>query len=344
MLWSGYDTLLLQQVPVMQATSGLGRWKMLETFTEAFARAWEEEAEQLQGDSQRSAEQNMKGRAGNGPLTPGSRGSRDSGGSRDLSEDAAFQFGTQAVSRSPTVPGSPPRAGSNRLIHQFLPSRFRDTGVDVSETDLPRRKETTTTVNPMMNVFKALAGAAVGGADMDSRTRGHPGFWPPYIRVHTANVLVENGDAFVHHAFMSRDVDHPWWFSIKGIVMRNRHLDVKGLFSHSYASEVYKSRTQVVTFIENYVEDENADDLESMIKTNKSLWGLSRDTSKDLGRGRRLSMFAIEEVDASVNIDPIDPPAAFRRVVVGEEFTEADALLPRPFSSVDIGHFLTVMQ
>ncbi|CAN0560567.1 unnamed protein product, partial [Ectocarpus sp. 12 AP-2014] len=55
-------------------------------------------------------------------------------------------------------------------------------------------------------------------------------------------------------------------------------------------------------------------------------------------------MFAIEEVDASVNIDPIDPPAAFRRVVVGEEFTEADALLPRPFSSVDIGHFLTVMQ
>lgn len=55
-------------------------------------------------------------------------------------------------------------------------------------------------------------------------------------------------------------------------------------------------------------------------------------------------MFAIEEVDASVNIDPIDPPAAFRRVAVGEEFTEADALLPRPFSSVDIGHFLTVMQ
>lgn len=55
-------------------------------------------------------------------------------------------------------------------------------------------------------------------------------------------------------------------------------------------------------------------------------------------------MFAIEEVDASVNIDPIDPPAAFRRVVVGEEFSEADALLPRPFSSVDIGHFLTVMQ
>ncbi|CAM9608602.1 unnamed protein product [Ectocarpus fasciculatus] len=45
----------------------------------------------------------MKDRARNGPLTPGSRGSRDSGGSRDLSEDAAFQFGTQAVSRSPTV-------------------------------------------------------------------------------------------------------------------------------------------------------------------------------------------------------------------------------------------------
>lgn len=66
--------------------------------------------------------------------------------------------------------------------------------------------------------------------------------------------------------------------------------------------------------------------------------------SLDLGRGRRLAMFAIEEVDASVNIDPIDPPSAFRRVVVGEEFTEADALLPRPFSSVDIGHFLTVMQ
>lgn len=44
MLWSGYDTLLLQQVPVMQATSGLGRWKMLEGFTEAFARAWEDEA------------------------------------------------------------------------------------------------------------------------------------------------------------------------------------------------------------------------------------------------------------------------------------------------------------
>jgi len=64
----------------------------------------------------------------------------------------------------------------------------------------------------------------------------------------------------------------------------------------------------------------------------------------DAGRGRRLSMFAIEEVDASVNIDPIDPPSAFRRVVVGEEFTEADVLLPRPFSSVDIGHFLTVMQ
>ena len=47
MLWSGYDTLLLQQVPVMQATSGLGRWKMLEAFTEAFARAWEAEARDL---------------------------------------------------------------------------------------------------------------------------------------------------------------------------------------------------------------------------------------------------------------------------------------------------------
>lgn len=32
--------------------------------------------------------------------------------------------------------------------------------------------------------------------------------------------------------------------------MRNRHLDVKGLFSHSYASEVFKSRTQIVGFIE----------------------------------------------------------------------------------------------
>lgn len=50
MLWSGYDTLLLQQVPVMQATSGLGRWKMLEAFTEAFARAWEEEARGLIDD------------------------------------------------------------------------------------------------------------------------------------------------------------------------------------------------------------------------------------------------------------------------------------------------------
>lgn len=55
-------------------------------------------------------------------------------------------------------------------------------------------------------------------------------------------------------------------------------------------------------------------------------------------------MFAVEEVNASVSIDPIEPPSAFRRVVVGEEFTEADILLPRPFSSVDIGHFLTVMQ
>lgn len=53
MLWSGYDTLLLQQVPVMQATSGLGRWKMLEAFTEAFARAWEEEATILLGNSER---------------------------------------------------------------------------------------------------------------------------------------------------------------------------------------------------------------------------------------------------------------------------------------------------
>lgn len=32
--------------------------------------------------------------------------------------------------------------------------------------------------------------------------------------------------------------------------MRNRHLDVKGLYSHSYASEVYKSRTQILTFVE----------------------------------------------------------------------------------------------
>ena len=53
MLWSGYDTLLLQQVPVMQATSGLGRWKQLEFFTQAFARAWEAEAKTLLGDSQR---------------------------------------------------------------------------------------------------------------------------------------------------------------------------------------------------------------------------------------------------------------------------------------------------
>lgn len=50
MLWSGYDTLLLQQVPVMQATSGLGRWKLLETFTEGFARAWEDEANILLAD------------------------------------------------------------------------------------------------------------------------------------------------------------------------------------------------------------------------------------------------------------------------------------------------------
>lgn len=53
MLWSGYDTLLLQQVPVMQATSGLGRWKMLEAFTEAFGRAWEQEARILIDDSGR---------------------------------------------------------------------------------------------------------------------------------------------------------------------------------------------------------------------------------------------------------------------------------------------------
>lgn len=53
MLWSGYDTLLLQQVPAMQSTSGLGRWKMLEAFTEGFASAWEEEAGVLLGDSER---------------------------------------------------------------------------------------------------------------------------------------------------------------------------------------------------------------------------------------------------------------------------------------------------
>lgn len=53
MLWAGYDTLLLQQVPVMQATSGLGRWKQLEHFTEAFARAWEEESGILLGDGER---------------------------------------------------------------------------------------------------------------------------------------------------------------------------------------------------------------------------------------------------------------------------------------------------
>lgn len=49
-------------------------------------------------------------------------------------------------------------------------------------------------------------------------------------------------------------------------------------------------------------------------------------------------------MDVSVNIDPIEPPAAFRRVVVGEEFNEADTVLPRPFSTVDVGHFLNVMQ
>lgn len=53
MIWSGYDTLLVQQVPVIQATSGLGRWKMLEAFTEAFARAWEEEVKGLLNDSER---------------------------------------------------------------------------------------------------------------------------------------------------------------------------------------------------------------------------------------------------------------------------------------------------
>lgn len=68
--------------------------------------------------------------------------------------------------------------------------------------------------------------------------------------MHTAQILVENGDAFVHHAFTSRDVERPWWWAVKGIVMRNRHLDVKGLYSHSYASEVYKSRTQILTFVE----------------------------------------------------------------------------------------------
>lgn len=55
-------------------------------------------------------------------------------------------------------------------------------------------------------------------------------------------------------------------------------------------------------------------------------------------------MFAIEDVDATVTIDPIEPPVAFRRVAVGEEFTEADTMMPRPFSTVDIGHFLSVMQ
>lgn len=43
----------------------------------------------------------------------------------------------------------------------------------------------------------------------------HGRLWPTYIRVHTANILVENGDAFVHHAFMSRNVERPWWYSIK---------------------------------------------------------------------------------------------------------------------------------
>lgn len=39
-------------------------------------------------------------RGGRDPMTPGSRGSRES---RDQSDDAAFQFGTQNVSRSPGV-------------------------------------------------------------------------------------------------------------------------------------------------------------------------------------------------------------------------------------------------
>ncbi|CAN0343712.1 unnamed protein product, partial [Hapterophycus canaliculatus] len=120
-------------------------------------------------------------------------------------------------------------------------------------------------------------------------------------------------------------------------------LDLFGLSRREYPTTLLTTPL-TTTLRQNYVEDENADELEGMIKTNKSLWGLSRGVSLDLGRGRRLAMFAIEEVDASVNIDPIEPPSAFRRVVVGEEFTEADALLPRPFSSVDIGHFLTVMQ
>lgn len=49
-----------------------------------------------------------------------------------------------------------------------------------------------------------------------------------------------------HNAHAACDL--PW--ILQGIVMRNRHLDVKGLFSHSYASEVFKSRTQIVGFIE----------------------------------------------------------------------------------------------
>lgn len=68
------------------------------------------------------------------------------------------------------------------------------------------------------------------------------------------------------------------------------------------------------------------------------------DGGRDAGKGRGLAVFAIEEVNASIEIDPIEPPSAFRRVAVGEEFTEADTMMPRPFSSVDIGHFLSVMQ
>lgn len=42
-------------------------------------------------------------RDGGYPMTPGSRGSRGSLESRDQSEDAAFQFGTQNGSRGPRV-------------------------------------------------------------------------------------------------------------------------------------------------------------------------------------------------------------------------------------------------
>lgn len=51
MLWAGYDTLLLQQVPVLQASSSLGRWKQLENFVEAFARAWEAEYQSVLNES-----------------------------------------------------------------------------------------------------------------------------------------------------------------------------------------------------------------------------------------------------------------------------------------------------